>query len=613
MKNFWMWRLLQAFWGVLNSLRRFVLNVVFLAVLVITVYMLAHDGGVVVPERGALLLAPSGVLVEQAAFVDPIAEVMVPPEQRQMESELRDVIDAIDFAREDDRLSAIVLMLDGLLDADLAKTEAVGRALERFRQSGKKVVAYGDNYSQDQYALAAYADEIYLNPMGGVMLEGYGYFPSFFKELLDKLSIRFHVFRVGTYKSAVEPLLRNDMSPESREATGAWLNGRWQHYVRMVERRRGLPEQSINGFVNNMDRALQESAGDFAATAMKARLVDGLKQRDEFDDLMMERVGEDEEQGGFRQVHYLDYVDHMRLRHPVNPLKPRVGVIVARGVILDGEQPAGAIGGDSLAQQIIEARDDDNIKALVLRVDSEGGSAFASEIIRRELQLTQQAGIPVVVSMGSVAASGGYWIASTADEIWAEPTTITGSIGIFGAFPTLEDALGKLGVHSDGVATTEMAGAGSVMRSLSPLAERAIQLSVEDGYRRFLQRVAEGRKLPVNEVDKIAQGRVWTGVMAHELKLVDQLGGLDQAIDAAAVRAKLDDFEVEYLDKPLSAEEELVQRLVGQASSRGVLSGLPGMAELGALRMQLQGLAQPFSQLRDPRGLYAMCAECMAK
>lgn len=612
MKNFWLWRLIGAFWRVLNSLRRFVFNLVFLAVLVITVYMLAHDSGVVVPDRGALVLAPSGVLVEQAAFVDPLAELMVPPDQRQMESELRDVLESIDYAREDERIDSIVLMLDGLVDADLAKTEAVGRALERFRKAGKKVVAYGDSFSQDQYALAVYADELYLHPMGGVMLEGYGYFPNFFKELLDKLNVRFHVFRVGTYKSAVEPLLRNDMSPESREATSAWLNSRWQHYTRVVEQHRKLAPNSVNDFINHMDRALAASGGDAAQAALKARLVDGLDNRDEFDDLMKERVGEDEEQGGFRQVHFLDYVEHMRVRHPNNPLKPRVGVIIAKGVILDGEQPSGAIGGDSLAQQIMEAREDDKIKALVLRVDSEGGSAFASEIIRRELQLTQEAGVPVIVSMGSVAASGGYWISSTADEIWAEPTTITGSIGIFGAFPTLEDALKRVGIHSDGVATTEMAGAGSVARTLNPLAERSIQMSVEDGYRRFLQRVSEGRKLPVGEVDKIAQGRVWTGEMAMKFKLVDHLGGLDQAIESAAVRAELKDYEVDYLEKPLSAEERLVQRLVGRVSASGVLRGVPGLSELGVLR-NMAGTAEPLLQLRDRRGIYAMCAECLAR
>ena len=608
-RNFWLWRLLGGLWHLLNTLRRFVFNLLFLAVLVITVYMLGNDAGVVVPDRGALVVAPSGALVEQSAFVDPLAEFLVPPEQRQLEAPVRDLVEAIDFAREDERIESIALVLDGLYDADLAKTEAVGRALERFRQSGKKVLAYGDSFSQDQYGLAVYADEVYLHPMGAVMLEGYGYFPSFFKDLLDKLQVRFHVFRVGSYKSAVEPLLRNDMSPESREATGSWLNARWSEYVGNVEKRRKLEPGSVNGFINQIDRRLQDTHGDAARAALLARLVDGLDTRDQFDDRMIELVGEDDELGGFRQIHYLDYVGHMRLRHPANPLKQRVGVIVARGVILDGDQPAGAIGGDSLAQQIIDARQDDRIKALVLRVDSEGGSAFASELIHRELALTREAGIPVIVSMGSVAASGGYWIATAADEIWAEPTTITGSIGIFGAFPTVEEALQRVGVHSDGVGTTALAGAGAPTRSLSPLAERAIQLSVEDGYRRFLQRVADGRSMKLADVDKVAQGRVWTGRMAHELKLVDQLGGLDQAVEAAAVRAGLKDFEVEYLEKPLSPEEELVERLVSRTG--GLHLKLPGLATWQALQRELPG-ADLLTRLHDRRGLYAMCAECLA-
>jgi protease-4 len=399
--------------------------------------------------------------------------------------------------------------------------------------------------------------------MGHVWLDGYGIFRSYFKEALDKLLINFHVFRVGAYKSAMEPFMRNDMSEEAKEANSAFLNVVWQVYKDNIADLRDLAPADLDTYVNGLDNLLAQYDGDAAVLALSYGLVDGLKTRDALRDELIELVGRDEKKKDrFKQVGFTPYLNSIRPKLAQKSVGPAaIGIITAKGVILDGKQPPGRIGSDSLSILLREARQDDTVRAVVLRIDSGGGSALASEIIRREIELTRTAGKPVVVSMGSVAASGGYWIAVAADEIWAAPTTVTGSIGIFAAFPTFDQAFDHLGINSDGVATTRMAGAFDPTRPLNPLLAGVIEQSILRGYQRFIDRVAQGRQMPAEAVDKIAQGRIWSGKDAQAIGLVDQLGGLEEAIESAAHRANLDEYAIKYIETPLTTRQQILRKL----------------------------------------------------
>jgi protease-4 len=596
-------------WRLLNNLRRLVLNLIFLLLVILVVAGIFSEEGPAIPDASALIINPSGVLVDQFSYVDPFSSLMAgndaPPETL-----LSDLVKAIDTAAGDKRIKLIVLQTDALEHAGISKTEELSAALQRFREQKKQVIAVGDSFNQDQYLLAAQADQILMNPMGQVLLQGFGVYTNYFKEALDKLQINVHVFRVGAFKSAVEPFIRDDMSEEVKANHLGWLRSLWQHYKTEVAVRRHIDPAKIDDYVNKVDEVFAAADGDTGKAALSWHLVDALKTRDEINDLLVAQVGADEN-GDFRGIDFRDYLAAEKHLH-VGPQGDRVGVIVASGVILDGEQRAGQVGGDTLAGLIRQARDDEHIKAVVLRVDSEGGSAFASEIIRQELLSLQKVGKPVVVSMGSIAASGGYWISAGADEVWATPGTITGSIGIFGAFPTIEKSLNKLGVHTDGVGTTAMAGAMRIDRPLDAVTARAIQSNIDSGYRNFLHVVATGRELDIAEVDKIAQGRVWSGSDALTIGLVDKLGGLNDAIAAAAARARLQRYDAEWIEQPLSFPEALMQQL------SGVLSDLRPAAKAhwygaAAIWSPLRPLlveAQRLAMFNDPKAAYVYCVPC---
>jgi protease IV len=422
-----------------------------------------------------------------------------------------------------------------------------------------------------------------------------------------------HIFRVGTYKSAVEPFMRDNMSSEVKENHLTWLGALWQQYKSGVIGRRSITAEKLDEYVNQVDKVFLAHDGDTGRAALEWHLVDALKSRGEINDWLIDQVGEDDE-GYFRGIDFRDYLAANRHLLVPSMNSDKVAVVVASGIILDGEQRAGQVGGDTLAGLIRQARLEDKVKALVLRVDSEGGSAFASEIIRQELLAFQETGKPLVVSMGSVAASGGYWIATTADEVWAMPGTITGSIGIFGAFPTFENSLAKLGVHTDGVGTTALAGAMRIDRPLDPIVGRAIQSSIDSGYRRFLQIVAEGRNMEIDAVDKIAQGQVWAGTDAHRIGLVDQLGGLTEAIKSAAAKAKLEQFETQWIEPPVSAPELLLQKLTGAADSLmprpNAAANLFGAASAWAPFRPLLRELQKLTLWNDPKAIYLYCGGC---
>lgn len=601
-------RLFTGLGKLLNGLRLLIINLVFLLAIVFIISVTSSEIPQI-PEKGALILNLHGTLVDQLSYIDPLVQLLGETSTEEQETLLQDVIDAIDLAATDDRITSIVMHLDGLAHGGISKMQEVAVALQGFRESGKKIYAVGDNYSQDQYWLAAQADEVYLHPMGGVSMQGYGLYRSYYKEALDKLEVNFHVFRVGAFKSGPEHLIRNDMSDYAKQSNQSWLDQLWGQYVATVAVRRNLKPLEIDQYINEMDVLLEQYHGNTATAAMAAGLIDGVKTRDQANEYLVEEVGAVDEDGYYQGVGFDAYVWLRRSEREPPESEAVVGIIVAKGVILDGHQAAGGIGGDSLSELIRQARTDDEIDAVVLRVDSGGGSAFASEIIRQQLLSLKKSGKPLVISMGSMAASGGYWVSALADEIWATPTTLTGSIGIYGAFPTLDKSFAKLGIHNDGVGTTALSGAMRVDRPLNPIAERVIQSSVEHGYEQFLEVVAQGRGMDKDSVEKIAGGRVWSGADAYRNGLVDKLGGLEQAVAAAAELAELDDYRRQLIELPLSPQEQFFREL------GGVLSP----ARDNAMISQWQRLAAPFreslellSQMNDPRGVYVQCAACVA-
>ncbi|MDX8410614.1 MAG: signal peptide peptidase SppA, partial [Mariprofundaceae bacterium] len=516
------------------------------------------------------------------------------------QTEVSDVIDAIRIAADDMRIKLLVLDLRHMQRARLAMLKEIRSAIADFRQRGKQVIATADSYLQSQFYLASSADEVYLHPMGWVVLPGFGAYGSYFKEALDKLKVELHVFRVGEYKSAVEPFTRNSMSSQSRENAKDWLGDLWRVYKNDVAQDRGITAGDIQDYADHPARHLAKQQGDAAATAMAAGLVDGLKTRDQVKARLIELAGLDKETHSYRSVYYKDYLHAMdsKRSHP-RKSKNKVAVIVASGTILEGDQPAGFTGSDSTAALIRQAREDKQVKAVVLRIDSPGGSALASEIIRRELELTRQQGKPLVVSMGSMAASGGYWIAAAADEIWASEATLTGSIGIFGLMPHIHESLAALGIHNDGVGTTRLSGGLNPMRPVNREASQALQLAIEDGYRRFIRLVSEGRGMSPDAVEKVAQGRVWSGADAQRLGLVDKLGDLSAAAASAANLAGLgQNYELMRLRKEPKFMEMLIQNFAAWLP----ISWFP--AELAA---PLQHVLEPLRQLGRGMGVYALC------
>lgn len=607
-------RALGATWRGIEIASRLILVLVAVALLV-GLFLLTRDDTPEVPEKAALVIAPRGMLVEQLAGDPTDRAIQQLTGQESPETLWRDLDDAIRAAADDDRIQALYLGLDQLAGGGLSKLQALRASIEEFKAGGKPVIATSDVYLRDSYYLASAADEIHLHKQGLVLLEGYGRYRTYYKEGIDKAEIDWNVFKVGEYKSAVEPYLRNDMSPEAREANLEWMGDLWRSYVADVAAARGTTPDAIVESIERFPELIAEAGGDNGRMALDAGLVDHLADRDEVRARMIELVGEDEETHSFHQVPhgaYLKALGDKARRHPTDG--DGVAVVVAKGTILDGSQPPGAIGGESTAALVRDARNDDGVKAIVLRVDSGGGSAFASELIRRELAVAREAGKKVVVSMGTLAASGGYWISTASDEIWASPNTITGSIGIFGMVPTFQKPMQKhLGWRVDGVGTTWMAGALRLDRQLDPRLGQSIQTMIEQGYRDFLDRVAEARSMSVEEVDRIARGRVWSGHDAHERGLVDRLGDLDEAIASAAAMAELGDgYAVRFVEKEPSFQERMMRQFltraatwIGPAEASFRRAGLPTFQRslLDLVRRETEALAS----LNDPSGIYALC------
>ncbi|WP_428820771.1 signal peptide peptidase SppA [Microbulbifer sp. MCCC 1A16149] len=602
--------------GAITWLRRVFTNLLFLLLLLfIGMAIFGGEERITVPQGAALKVAPGGYLVDEVSQPSGVPAFFggpaTPPETR-----VKDLVDAIDRAANDNRIAALVLELDHLGGASLSKLEEVGEAVRRFKSSDKPVYAIGDNFTQGQYFLASHADKVYMNPMGSLLLTGFGSYRNYYKSALDKLKINFHVFRVGDYKDFIEPYTRDDMSPASRENNARWLHQLWSEYTEQVTGLRNLPPNAVDAYIADLPQNLRAEGGSWADAALANKFVDKLLTRRAAVAELQELVGVNEaDKSQYKAINAMDYLRHMKLTNLPDPRqhKEKIGLISAAGAIVDGEAPAGQIGSATLGDLIAEAREK-KVKALVLRIDSPGGSAFASEAIRQELLATREAGIPVVISMGSVAASGGYWIAAGGDRIWASPSTITGSIGVFGAFPTFEESLEHLGVYNDGVGTTELAGTMRLDRALPEAAADILQQGVEHTYSQFLQLVAEARNSTPQEIHKIAQGQVWTGRTAHKLGLVDELGNLKDAIADAAQVANLEDYEIVEIQRELTTSEKLMRALADNVDAR-VAASVEQNLPLGAWFSSLQPALQPLAELktfRDPRALYVRCMSCVA-
>ncbi|HEX7029801.1 MAG TPA: signal peptide peptidase SppA [Gammaproteobacteria bacterium] len=599
--------------SVLDTARSVVLNILFVMFMVFVLLIFAAAAGLFakqepmqIAEGSALRVAPEGVLVEEysgEAVERAINEALGDgvPEVR-----LRDLTASIDAAANDGRIAALVLDLDSLFGGGPAMYQDLAAAVERFRASGKKVVAVGDSYMQGPYYVAAHADEILMHPMGVVFVSGYGIYRNYYKEALDYLDAEWNVFHAGEYKSYGEPFTRTGMSDEARAANKAFLEDLWSFYRAGVEAARELEQGALQTYVQSLGG---DADGDFAQAAVDFGLVDALMPRDEMNLHIAAMVGEGNGGLGFSHIDYRPYVEQVRMQKQLRAAsQPQVAVLVAEGPIVAGDQPPGVIAAERMVREIRELRDNENVHAVVLRVNSSGGSAFASEIIQRELELLQGAGKPLVVSMGAVAASGGYWISMTADEIWAQPTTITGSIGVVAMFPTFEGTLNKYGITTDGVGTTPISGAFRLDRSMGPEIKQAMQASVDHLYDVFINEVAANRGLEVATVDEVGRGRVWSGSDALEHGLVDSLGGLQQAVEAAAELASLEEYAVVYREPSLSVFDRMLIDMFQTAAPR--LASGNGI-ETSVMRLPLvRQLAAELERMRhfnDPRGVYALC------
>lgn len=605
-------RLFSAIWNAITRIRLALSNILFLLLVALVLFIYLGDSSEPPPEQAALLLKLPGTVVDQKSQADPLQALLGQPALEQREVLLRDVIDAIEFARDDSAINSLVMDLDDLVYVGISKTQEIAIALQSFKATGKPVVAVGDFFTQDQFLLASFADRVILNPFGGVGLEGFSSYRKYFRETLEKLSINIHVFRAGEFKSIAEPYLRDDMSPQEKLITERWLNVIWGQYAATVEEQRELSPGTVNSYVNNFTQLLAAEGGDVASLALSVGLVDELLDRDEANDYLVEMVGASTDEGLFEAVPFESYLRRVRPSQLSFSEGDRVAVITAEGNIVPGDQPPGSIGGDSLAHLISSTAEEDGVGAIVLRVNSGGGSVFASEVIRREVLRTRARGIPVVISMGAVAASGGYYIAAQADEIWATPGTITGSIGVFAAIPTFEQLLQRIGVYTDGVGTTKLAGSLRVDRPLNPLVAEAIRSGVDFNYRNFVELVAQGRDLTTEEVDSLAQGRVWSAPDALERGLLDGLGSLGDAIAAAAARAGLEDYGVEYVELPLSAREIFLQQLADRVGALQLWSPSALTVSLATLLAPVADAAAEVASLQDPRHIYVRCLPCGA-
>lgn len=604
------------FWAIFNIfkytgkfftvLRNLVFNLLLLVILAGVVFALVSGKERFIPPHSVLRLDIAGNIVEEKRIIGVVEKLLSYSDQDSPapETVLQEVLDVIAAAAEDERIAVLLLNLKYLDHAGLNQLQAIGQALDNFKSSGKTIVAAEDYYSQAQYYLAAHADKVVVNPMGGVDIHGFGVYRLYFREALAKLAVNYNIFKVGAYKSALEPFIRDNMSPEDREQNQAWLSALWQVYTDDILTHRKLSAGVLENYTNDITAALATTGGNTAELAVKTGLVDQVWTRPQVSAYLAELTGTKE-----KKLHTIASADYYGTLQPTvdgtAAAGNKIGLIIAEGTMLPGKQPPGLIGGDSLTELLKKAKDDDKIKAVVLRINTGGGSAFAAEVIRQEILELKKKGKPVVVSMGTVAASGGYWISADANQIWASDTTITGSIGIFGAIPTFEKTLASLGVYSDGTGTTPLSSGLDLTQPLPEQLKGAIQQAIAYNYDQFLEIVAAGRKMEKSRVSELAQGKVYDGKSAQNLGLVDKLGSLDEAIESAAGLAGLQDYETDYINPPESVKEQVLEFFAGFMPLPSEKAG--SWRILSQLRKALTSEAERYLLLDDPQGMYAHC------
>lgn len=611
-----LWRFIAGFfkwtWRLLNFVREMVLNLFFIFLVLVGVGIWMQIGNGSNSEQtahGALLLDISGVIVDKPSTNHRLGalgrQLFGASSDRLQENSLFDIVNAIRQAKDDRNITGIVLDLKNFTGTDQPSMRYIGKALREFRDSGKPVFAVGENYSQGQYYLASFANKIWLSPQGQVDLHGFATNGLYYKTLLDKLKVSTHVFRVGTYKSAVEPFIRDDMSPAAREADSRWIGELWQNYLHTVSANRQISPQQLFPGAQAIIDGLTSVGGDTAKYALDHKLVDALASSADVEKALTKQFGWSKTENNYRAISYYDY----SLKKPADN-GGTIAVIFANGAIMDGEETPGNVGGDTTASQIRDARLDPKVKAIVLRVNSPGGSVNASEVIRAELAAAKAAGKPVVVSMGGMAASGGYWISTPANYIVASPSTLTGSIGIFGVINTVENSLSSIGVHSDGVSTSPLAEI-SMTKALSPEVQQMMQLSIEYGYKRFITLVAEARKRTPEQIDQIAQGHVWTGEDAKANGLVDSLGDFDDAVAKAADLAKLKQWHLDYYQDEPTVLDMVMDSMTGSVRAmlpEAIQAILPVPLVSAANTVKAEG--DKLAAFNDPQNRYAFCLTC---
>ena len=602
-------RFFKAIWRILTGISRAIS--VLVPLLFVAIFLVFFSIGMQesapepLPEKAALLIAPAGPLVEDSPPVDPVAAFL--NQEFEQPTLLQDVIRAVSWAATDDRITSLVLNLENLAGPTTSQVIELSEAIDAFKAADKPVIAVGDFYSQAHYLLAAQADHILLHPEGGIFLEGFSVYRSYLRTFLENIRVTMHVFKAGEHKSAVEPYLRDDMSDGEREIVTRWLNGLWSAYSEMAESGRGLPAGSLDAFIEDFPARLASADSDMAETMIAGGWIDTLAGHAERDAALAEWVGVTDEEGQAEMVDLVPYLEDVKTQQQAaDEGLPLIAVVPVEGTLVPGDSEEGMAGADTVIGYIDMALEADDLAAIVLRVNSPGGSVFASDLIRRKLAEARAAEIPIVVSMGTVAASGGYWIAAEADQIWALKTTLTGSIGAFSAFPTIEGIVDYIGVTVDGVGTTSLAGEASLNRGLSPEMATIVQ-SISNGiYSDFIELVATGRGMEIEDVKLIAEGMVWTGEEALERGLVDSLGGLDQAIVAAADLAGLEQWRVRRTRPPVTFESVLLEEL---SRSLGVTSALRG-GLFESLVNSFKPVVKSLSSLRDPMNVYAQCFTC---
>ncbi|WP_330981972.1 MULTISPECIES: signal peptide peptidase SppA [Enterobacterales] len=610
-----LWRIIAGFfkwtWRLLNFIRELVLNLFFILLVLVCVgiWMQVSSSTVESTGRGALLMDLTGVVVDKPSTSSKFSaisrQLLGASSDRLQENSLFDIVQTIRQAKDDRNITGIVLDLKNFAGGDQPSMQYIGKALREFRDSGKPVYAVGDDYTQAQYYLASFANKIYLSPQGTVDLHGFATNGLYYKSLLDKLKVTTHVFRVGTYKSAVEPFIRDDMSPAAREADSRWIGELWQNYLNTIAANRQTTAEQIFPGAQGVLDGLRKVDGDTAKYALENKLVDQLASNTDVEKVLTKQFGWSKADNNYRAVSYYDY----NLKTPADT-GASVAVIFANGAIIDGQETPGNVGGDTTASQIRDARLDPKVKAIVLRVNSPGGSVSASEVIRSELAAARAAGKPVVVSMGGMAASGGYWISTPADYIVANASTLTGSIGIFGVINTVENSLDSIGVHTDGVSTSPLADI-SMTKALPQEVQDMMQLSIENGYKRFITLVAQSRHSTPEQVDKIAQGHVWTGQDAKANGLVDSLGDFDDAVAKAAELAKLKQWHIDYYQEEPTFFNMVIDSLSGSvraALPQALQAYLPAPLVTAASVVKEEG--DKLAAFNDPQNRYAFCLTC---